>query len=77
MSQEAVTVGKSQDDDPKNEKVWNMGNRNVTGPRSCETNMYVIWMEGVWRRGMLKVKVVVAMRMATGRSQGSGKQCGQ
>jgi hypothetical protein len=33
-----------------------MGNENVRGPRSCETNMYIIWVEGVWRRGMLKVR---------------------
>ena len=31
-------------------------------------------VEGVWRGGMLKVKVVVAMGMATGRLQGCGKQ---
>jgi hypothetical protein len=31
--------------------------------------MYVIWVEGVWRRvEMLKVKVVDAMRMAADRS---------
>ena len=28
----------------------------------------------VWRRGMLKVMVVVAMRMAAGRSQGCGER---
>jgi hypothetical protein len=32
--------------------------------------MYTIWAEGVRRRGMLDVKVVVAMRMAAGRVAG-------
>jgi hypothetical protein len=52
-----------------------MGNGNVRGPRSCETNMYIMWVEGVWplwRRGMLKGKVIIAVRMVAGRSQGCG-----
>jgi len=55
-----------------------MGNRNVRG--SCEINTYYsinIRVEGIWGRGMLKVKVVVTMRMVAGRSHGCGKQCGQ
>jgi hypothetical protein len=36
-------------------------------------NIYVIWLEGAWRRGVLKVKVAVAMKTVAGRSQGCGK----
>src|SRR6266566_9087860 len=53
-----------------------MGNENVRGPRSYETK---ICISDGWRPslGMLKVKVVVAMRMVASRSQGCGKQCEQ
>jgi len=47
--------------------VRKIGTGNVRGPRSCEINVYIIWVQGVWRREMLKVKVVVAMRMAAGK----------
>lgn len=36
-------------------------------------NIYIMSMEGVWHRGMIKVKGVVAM-WAASRSQGRGKQ---
>jgi len=64
---------------PEKPKVRNTGNENVRGPWSYETNMYIRWVEDVWRPslGMLKVKVVVVMRMVASRSQGCGKQCEQ
>lgn len=40
----------------------------------AKTHIYIMWVEGVWRREIIKVKVVVAMRMPTGRSQGRGEQ---
>ena len=36
-----------------------MGNGNVKGPESCESNIRHIGGVRVWRRGMLKVKDVV------------------
>jgi len=61
----------------KGEEDGKWGNGDIGGPRSCGTNIYIIWLEGVWHHGMLKVKVVVAMGMAAGRSQACGTQCGQ
>jgi len=45
--------------------------------RSTTMRKLVIYISYGWRRGMLKVKVVVATRMAASRSQGCAKQCGQ
>ena len=38
---------------------------------------YVIWVEGIWRREMLKVKIIVVGKMVAGESQRCGKHCGQ
>ena len=53
-----------------------MGNENVRGSQSCKPNMYIIWVEGVWGRGMPKVKVAVAMRMAAERRRDVGSSAG-